>query len=118
MNASQSSWRAKRRETDMRAHHVAHLGRASWKDWALRDYAIRYDFVLVTNNASDFRVLYAATDLHPGLVILVPNVVQERQVLLFREALNPYYSPGLRRKRTGGGAECATKRVADRGAAE
>jgi len=69
------------------AHHIAHLGRASWKDWALRDYAIRHDFVLVTNNASDFRVLYAATDLHPGLVILVPNVVQERQVLLFREAL-------------------------------
>ena len=69
------------------AHHVAHLGKASWKDWALRDYAIRHDFVLVTNNASDFRVLYATTDLHPGLVILVPNVVQEKQVLLFGEAL-------------------------------
>ena len=28
------------------------------------------DFVLVTNNASDFRSLYAAKDLHPGLVAL------------------------------------------------
>jgi len=42
---------------------------------------------LVTNNASDFRSLYATKDLHPGLVILVPNVVQEKQVLLFRGAL-------------------------------
>ena len=41
----------------------------------------------MTNNASDFRRLYAATDVHSGLVILVPNVVQETQVVLFREAL-------------------------------
>jgi len=69
------------------AHHVAHLGKASWQDWNIRDYAINGDFVLVTNNASDFRTLYAATDLHPGLVILVPNVVQAQQVLLFRAAM-------------------------------
>jgi predicted nuclease of predicted toxin-antitoxin system len=69
------------------AHHVAHLGKASWKDWAIRDYAVNGDFILVTNNASDFRRLYAATDVHPGLVILVPNVVQETQVVLFREAI-------------------------------
>jgi predicted nuclease of predicted toxin-antitoxin system len=69
------------------AHHVAHLGKTSWKDWAIRDHAVKGDFVLVTNNASDFRALYAAQDLHPGLVILVPNVVQEKQVLLFRTAL-------------------------------
>ena len=70
------------------AHHVAHLGKTSWKDWAIRDHAITGDFVLVTNNASDFRTLYAAKDLHLGLVILVPNVVQSKQVLLFRVALN------------------------------
>jgi predicted nuclease of predicted toxin-antitoxin system len=69
------------------AHHVAHLGKTSWKDWAIRDHAIKGDFVLVTNNASDFRTLYATKNLHPGLVILVPNVVQEKQVLLFRVAL-------------------------------
>jgi predicted nuclease of predicted toxin-antitoxin system len=69
------------------AHHVAHFGKTSWKDWAIRDHAIKGDFVLVTNNASDFRTLYAAKNLHPGLVILVPNVVQEKQILLFRVAL-------------------------------
>jgi predicted nuclease of predicted toxin-antitoxin system len=69
------------------AHHVAHLGKTSWKDWTIRDHAIKEDFVLVTNNASDFRSLYAASDLHPGLVILVPNVVLEKQLLLFRAAL-------------------------------
>jgi predicted nuclease of predicted toxin-antitoxin system len=33
------------------APHVAHLGKTSWTDWAIRDYAIKRDFVLVTNNA-------------------------------------------------------------------
>jgi predicted nuclease of predicted toxin-antitoxin system len=69
------------------AHHVAHLGKASWKDWTIRDYAVNGDFILVTNNASDFRRLYAGTEVHPGLVIVAPNVVQETQVLLFREAV-------------------------------
>jgi predicted nuclease of predicted toxin-antitoxin system len=69
------------------AHHVAHLGKTSWKDWTIRDYAVERDFILVTNNASDFRRLYAATDVHPGLVILVPNVTQQKQALLFREAI-------------------------------
>jgi predicted nuclease of predicted toxin-antitoxin system len=69
------------------AHHVAHLGKTSWKDWAIRDHAIKGDFVLVTNNASDFRGLYESEELHPGLVILVPNVAQEKQILLFRAAL-------------------------------
>jgi hypothetical protein len=32
-------------------------------------YARDGDFVLVTNNASDFRRLYAAQPLHAGLVI-------------------------------------------------
>jgi predicted nuclease of predicted toxin-antitoxin system len=69
------------------AHHVAHLGKASTKDWVIRNYAIEGDFVLVTNNASDFQALYAATDLHPGFAILVPNVVLDKQALLFRAAL-------------------------------
>jgi predicted nuclease of predicted toxin-antitoxin system len=69
------------------AHPVVHLGKASWKDWTIRDYAVKHGFILVTNNASDFRKLYTASDMHPGPVILVPNVVQEKQVLLFHEAM-------------------------------
>ena len=37
------------------AQHVAHIGRAGWKDWNVVRYARDGDFVLVTNNATDFR---------------------------------------------------------------
>ena len=33
------------------------------------------DFTLVTNNAIDFRRLFRKEHIHPGLVIIVPNVV-------------------------------------------
>jgi hypothetical protein len=32
----------------------------SWRDWKIRDYTINGNFVLVTNNATDFRALYGA----------------------------------------------------------
>jgi predicted nuclease of predicted toxin-antitoxin system len=66
------------------ARHVAHVGRAGWKDWNVARYANDGDFVLVTNNASDFRQLYAAEPLHAGLVILIPNVGRVLQQRLFR----------------------------------
>ena len=75
------------RKAGFEAHHIAHLGKASTKDWAIRNYAIDRNFVLVTNNASDFQALYAATDFHPGLVVIVPNVALDKQALLFRAAL-------------------------------
>ena len=34
------------------AQHVAHVGKAGWKDWNVVRYASDGDFVLVTNNAS------------------------------------------------------------------
>jgi predicted nuclease of predicted toxin-antitoxin system len=37
------------------AQHVVHVGRAGWKDWNVVRYARDGDFVLITNNASDFR---------------------------------------------------------------
>jgi predicted nuclease of predicted toxin-antitoxin system len=40
------------------AQHVARIGKAGWKDWNVARYAGDGDFVLVTNNASDFRRLY------------------------------------------------------------
>jgi len=74
-------------EAGHEAHHVAHVGRAGWKDWNVVQYARDRDFVLVTNNAADFRKLYAAEPLHAGLVILIPNVDGEMQQRLFRGAL-------------------------------
>ncbi len=70
------------------ARHVVHIGRRGWKDWNVVRYAAESDFILVTNNASDFRRLYAKEALHAGLVILIPNVRRELQRRLFRGALD------------------------------
>jgi predicted nuclease of predicted toxin-antitoxin system len=70
------------------AQHVAHVGKASWKDWNVARHARDGDFVLVTNNASDFRKLYATQPLHAGLVILIPSVNRAMQQRLFRGALD------------------------------
>jgi hypothetical protein len=51
-------------------------------------YARDGDFVFVTNNASDFRELYATQPLHAGLVILIPVVNRVVQQKLFRAALD------------------------------
>jgi predicted nuclease of predicted toxin-antitoxin system len=70
------------------AQHVVHVGRAGWKDWNVVRYASDGDFVLVTNNASDFRQLCAAQPLHAGLVILIPDVNRVVQQKRFRAALD------------------------------
>ena len=70
------------------AHHVAHGGRAGWKDWNVVRYARGGDLVLVTNDASDFRRLYARQPLHAGLIILIPTVGRVLQRKLFRAALD------------------------------
>jgi len=70
------------------AEHVAHVGKAGWKDWNVVRYASDGDFVAVTNNASDYRQLYSPTPLHAGLVIIVPNVDRRTQRRLFRSALD------------------------------
>ena len=70
------------------AQHVARVGKAGWKDWNVASHAGEGDFVLVTNNASDFRRLYAMQPLHAGLVIIIPNVNRKQQQRLFRGALD------------------------------
>jgi predicted nuclease of predicted toxin-antitoxin system len=57
------------------------------KDWDIARHAQENDFVFVTNNAADFRALYATQELHPGLVILIPNVRADLQRRLFTGAL-------------------------------
>jgi hypothetical protein len=51
-------------------------------------YASEGDFVLVTNNASDFRQLYAAQPLHAGVIILIPVVNRVVQQRLSKAALD------------------------------
>ncbi len=69
------------------ARHVSHVGRSGWMDWDVADYASTGDFVLVTNNGSDFLRLYAVRPIHAGLVILIPSVGRTMQRRLFDEAL-------------------------------
>jgi predicted nuclease of predicted toxin-antitoxin system len=82
------------REAGHDAQHVAHIGKAGWKDWNVAQYANDGDFVLVTNNASDFRRLYATQPLHAGLVILIPTVSRVLQQRLFKAALDELASHG------------------------
>jgi predicted nuclease of predicted toxin-antitoxin system len=76
------------RQAGHEAQHIAHVGKAGWKDWNVARYASDGDFTLVTNNASDFRRLYATQPLHAGLVIIIPNVNRSTQQRLFLGALD------------------------------
>jgi predicted nuclease of predicted toxin-antitoxin system len=75
-------------ESAHKAQHVARIGRAGWKDWNVVRYAREGDFILVTNNASDFRQLYAVRLLHAGLVILMPVGNRHLQRRSFKAALD------------------------------
>ena len=75
-------------EAGHEARHVVRAGMGGWADWTLTRYAVDRDFVLVTNNARDFRALYGREPLHPGLVILIPAVNLNGQRRLFRAALD------------------------------
>jgi hypothetical protein len=68
------------------ARDVGH--EASWKDWNVVRYARDGDFILVTNNANDFRRLYAAQFLHAGLIIMIPTVGRTLQRRLFQAVLD------------------------------
>ena len=57
------------------ATHVNHLGLSGKSDRALTERTIRDEYTFVTNNRVDFIQLFGSMDLHPGLIILVPNVV-------------------------------------------
>lgn len=69
------------------AHHVDFLQLKGTSDRALMPRIIEGDFTFVTNNAADFRRLFAMAELHEGLVILLPNVRRELQVELFAAVL-------------------------------
>lgn len=55
--------------------HANWLGLSGEADWDLMPRIIAADFTFVTNNARDFRKLYAREELHAGLVIIVPQVL-------------------------------------------
>ena len=74
-------------ESGYEGQHVTRCGLTSRSDHEILHFAISHDFVFVTNNANDFRRLYAREELHPGLVTIVPAVNPTVQQKLFRAAL-------------------------------
>lgn len=78
------------------ATHVTYRGLSGVQDWNLMAPIREGDFTFVTNNAKDFRRLYAQEDIHAGLVILIPNVPPAEQRELFDAALDGLAeAPGL-----------------------
>ena len=70
------------------AYHVAHLGMSGLTDHELMLRIRDEDFTLVTNNAIDFRRIFRKEQIHPGMVILVPNVPPAIQRALLETVLD------------------------------
>lgn len=70
------------------AMHVNHLGLQTEKDWCLLKVIESDDWILVTNNAIEFRGRYRRIEIHPGVVFLIPSVRGLDQVRLFEAALD------------------------------
>jgi predicted nuclease of predicted toxin-antitoxin system len=75
------------------AEYVPFIGKGRWQDWNLIPYAIANDYVAVTLNRRDFLKQHARLEMHPGLVILIPQAPDnqaEHQVALFEKALEAF----------------------------
>jgi Domain of unknown function (DUF5615) len=70
------------------ADHVNYLSLGGLKDWQLLRIIREKEFTFVTNNAADFLALLGKEPLHPGMVIIVPNVAPILQRELFKAALD------------------------------
>lgn len=71
--------------------HVTWLGLTSKKDWAIVQRAVKDEYVLVTNNTTDFTSLVEREKTHAGLVCLnvAPGFMNlEVQKRLFEHALD------------------------------
>lgn len=64
------------------------LGLSGETDWDLMPRIVAEDYTFVTNNARDFRKLYAKEALHAGLLIIVPQALPARQRELFAALLD------------------------------
>lgn len=69
------------------AYHVAHRGWSSLKDPQVLRRVLDEDLTIVTNNWADFRPMLKREELHPGVIVILPNVRRDRQVELFTAAL-------------------------------
>ncbi len=71
------------------ATHVVYRGQQGAEDTDLMPIIRAGDFVLVTNNQTDFVRLYRREEAHSGLIIVVPGGIEaEEQVRLFGAVLD------------------------------
>lgn len=70
------------------AFHVAHRGWSALPDPEVLRRVLDEDLTLVTNNWIDFRPMLERLDVHPGIIVILPNVRRERQIELFTAALS------------------------------
>jgi predicted nuclease of predicted toxin-antitoxin system len=70
------------------ARHVAHVGRAGWKDWNVARYARDGDFVLVTNNGAISGSFTRRSRSMPASSFLISAVNRVVQQHLFKAALD------------------------------
>lgn len=70
------------------ATHINHYGLRKSKDWDILKIVAEEDWILVTNNAFEFRGRYQRLEIHPGVVFLIPSVSRLQQVELFSAALD------------------------------
>ena len=68
------------------AAHVNYLSLRTEADWDLLRVVAAQDWVLVTNNAIEFRGRYRKIDVRPGVVFLVPAELRDAQLRLFEAA--------------------------------
>ena len=69
------------------ATHINHYGLRKSKDWDILKVVAEEDWILVTNNAFEFRGRYQRLEIHPGVVFLIPNVPRLQQIELFSAAI-------------------------------
>lgn len=67
--------------------HVNFLKLNAHRDQLLAAYAVAEDYVLVTNNGVDYRPIYRSIDVHPGVVVIIPNLPRMEQIVAFRSVL-------------------------------
>ena len=70
------------------ADHVNYLCLGGLKDWQLLPVIGEREFTFVTNNGADFLALFGKEPLHPGIIIVIPNVTPLLQRDLFKAALD------------------------------
>jgi predicted nuclease of predicted toxin-antitoxin system len=75
------------------ADYVPHIGKGGWQDWNLVPFAVENDYIVVTLNRRDFLKQHAGLEVHPGLVILMPQAPRDQrphQAELFEKALDVF----------------------------